>query len=129
MIVNELHLASRQLGCRYLVEVYGFQYTFLLTAVLKAAGWFPLLPALFFVTDGVCTCGHTRPRKSTHQSKQRSQQQQQQQQPDGLQAAEQGRSEAVNGPDSIRQPLLQNGHHHHASQHNSDDSDNNAAAR
>ncbi|KAK9864374.1 hypothetical protein WJX84_002708 [Apatococcus fuscideae] len=77
----------------YLVEVYGFQHTFLLTAVLKAAGWFPLLPALFYVTDGVCTCGSTRAGKHTRQAKLSSQQQQ----PDRLHAAEQGRSEAIEG--------------------------------
>ena len=37
-----------------LVDVLGFQGTFLVTAALKAASYLPLLPLLRYVPDGIC---------------------------------------------------------------------------
>ena len=123
---NSLHLACRiwvqgpkhallpaalTSGCvlaRYLVEVYGFQHTFLLTAVLKAAGWFPLVPALFYVTDGVCTCATVRPGKHRRPDKQPDNQNERAGSSQNPGQRQQG---APSGNDSLQQPLLQNGHH------------------
>lgn len=38
-----------------LIQAYGFQTTFLITAVIKLASWIPLIVLMCLVEDGVCT--------------------------------------------------------------------------
>lgn len=46
---------STTLFCRLLIQAYGFQTTFLITAVIKLASWIPLIVLMCLVEDGVCT--------------------------------------------------------------------------
>ena len=39
--------------CRLLIERFGYQNTFLITAALKLIAYLPLVPLLAFVDDGV----------------------------------------------------------------------------
>lgn len=40
--------------CRLLIEHFGYQNTFLITAALKLIAYLPLIPLLAFVDDGIC---------------------------------------------------------------------------
>ena len=51
---------------RMLIDVFGFQHTFLITAAMKLLAYLPLCPLLFFVEDGVCTCGRRDPDLEAH---------------------------------------------------------------
>lgn len=40
--------------CRLLIERFGYQNTFLITAALKLIAYIPLVPLMAFVDDGIC---------------------------------------------------------------------------
>ena len=46
--------------CRLLIERFGYQNTFLITAALKLIAYIPLVPLLGFVDDGMCRLSYYR---------------------------------------------------------------------
>lgn len=60
---SALHVQTDLLvACRLLIERYGYQTTFLITAALKAVAYVPLIPLLTVVDDGIgrFSCGWKR---------------------------------------------------------------------
>ena len=48
------------MSCRLLIEWYGYQTTFLVTAGIKSISFLPMICLLPYVSDGICAGGRAR---------------------------------------------------------------------